>query len=213
MSEYLDRKNPNLYLNSTEKLIISYGIACAMEFLHSRRIIHRDLRPGNIFLDSRLHPQIFNFSVATNIDNSDEVGFRDSSLNKEMDQLSAAHMSPEFILDLEKYSTTFSIDVFSYAITLYEINIGPNTMTNSKQSLLMVMKKISEGGRPEFPDSSPSSWRNLIERCWDQDPNKRPTFTEICDLLESSIFVNPTINISAFNDYKKIVKPFRPSHK
>lgn len=69
---------------------------------------------------------------------------------------------------------------------------------------------IVKGERPSFPDSAPSNWRNLIEHCWQKNHDDRPSFTEICDLLESSAFLNSTINMTAFNDYMKIVKPYRP---
>ena len=212
LGEYLDGKNPNLYLNPTEKLIISYGIACAMEFLHNRKIVHRDLRPVNILLDSQLYPQIFNFVTAINIDDDLVENEDKNDYSTESDGKNMYYLAPEFLNDMEN-SINFPIDVFSYAATLYEINLGSNAINIPNKNKFKEMNKLMNGERPEFPDSFSSSWRNLIERCWGQDPNKRPSFTEICDLLESSIFVNPTINISAFNEYKKIVKQFRPLHK
>ena len=47
---------PNL--DDTRKLIILYGIASAMSYLHSHDIIHRDLKPANILIDDFLFPKV-----------------------------------------------------------------------------------------------------------------------------------------------------------
>ena len=60
-----DRNNPkNRILDDTRKLIIIYGIASAMSFLHLHKIIHRDLKPDNILLDDFLHPKIADFGIS-----------------------------------------------------------------------------------------------------------------------------------------------------
>ena len=50
--------------NDTIKLIIIYGIAAGMNYLHSEGIIHRDLNPSNIYLDFNLFPKIGDFGTA-----------------------------------------------------------------------------------------------------------------------------------------------------
>lgn len=47
--------------DQTKKIIIVYGIASGMFYLHSNNIIHRDLKPQNILLDNYLHPKIADF--------------------------------------------------------------------------------------------------------------------------------------------------------
>lgn len=51
-------------LNDTRKLIIIYGIASAMAYLHSHNIIHRDLRPSSILIDDNLNPKISQFGLS-----------------------------------------------------------------------------------------------------------------------------------------------------
>ena len=64
---------------------------------------------------------------------------------------------------------------------------------------------IIGGERPFIPDNTPSSYTNLIKKCWEQNPYDRPTFTEICDELESDVFYNDSIDKKRFNDYSFIL--------
>lgn len=98
--------------------------------------------------------------------------------------------------------------VFTYGMILFSLFFGLDNL--SIYNNFALCSAIYNGKRPSFPDSAPSNWRNLIEKCWQKNQYDRPSFTEICDLLESGAFLNSTINMAAFNDYMKIVKPYRP---
>lgn len=189
--------------DETHKLIISYGISCAMEFLHKKSILHRDLKSGHVLLDSDLHPYLTGFLSSIQIDPSQET-------REFLCATTPIIMSPEFLKEPETYSVTFPIDVYSYGITLYELITELQPYPNIK-SIFQIYKHVSDGGRPEMPETVPENWKKLIERCYSQEPEKRPTFTEICDILESDEFVNDKIDHELFESYKKIVKPLRPS--
>ena len=47
-----------------------------------------------------------------------------------------------------------------------------------------IKKNTVDGKRPEFPEEFNDDWKKLIEQCWDQDCNKRPDFSEICNTIE-----------------------------
>ena len=61
----------NSELNDTRKLLITYGIASAMSYLHLYGYIHRDLKPGNILMDESLYPAIADFGLAKLINSND----------------------------------------------------------------------------------------------------------------------------------------------
>ena len=188
--------------DETHKLIILYGISCCMEFLHNKSIIHRDLKPGCILLDSELHPYITGFTCSKKINPTETT-------SSDLSQTTSIIMAPEFIEDPEHSCISLPIDVYSYAIILYETITELAAFSNLKSPFKILMA-VSNGERPEIPKDTPSNWTNLIQRSWSQEPKDRPTFKEICDLLESDEFVTQNINRDIFENYKKLVKPFRP---
>jgi serine/threonine protein kinase len=55
---------PATILTPTQKLIVMLGIAIGLEHLHSKSIIHRDLKCDNILLDSNFYPRICSLGIA-----------------------------------------------------------------------------------------------------------------------------------------------------
>ena len=194
-----DKRNGHIepLFDDTHKLIISYGVSHAMKYLHEHRIINRDIKTLNILLDSELHPYLTDFGASIIIDPSFPIG-------QTLADSAPAYMAPEFFEDKERCLITFPADVYSFGITLYELitELPPwPKFTNAFQ----LFKAVIRGERPEMPPSVPSNWKKLITKCWEQEPDCRPTFAEICDVLESDEFVNDSIDRQAFEDYKRII--------
>ena len=81
--------------------------------------------------------------------------------------------------------TTKKVDVYSYAIVLYEIITGIPAWDKIKKMQLRV--SILSGKRPEFPNSLKEEFsqiKEIIQKCWAQNPVDRPTFTEILHQLQ-----------------------------
>ena len=47
---------------------ITYNALCAIKYLHSHRIIHRDLKLGNLFLNDKMEIKIGDFGLATKLE-------------------------------------------------------------------------------------------------------------------------------------------------
>ena len=173
------------FWDDTMKLICIYGIASAMSYLHSRNILHCDLKPNNILLDDFLFPKICDFSKSIKITRT----FTTDDLQ---------YMSPELFMDF-KY--TKKSDVYSFAIICYYILVN-QTIIKGVFSFIIVDMIVTHNYRPEINDKIPIAYKTLIESCWNQDPSKRPSFQEIVDQLrENPIFLTDKINETLYKSY------------
>ena len=184
--------------DDTHKLIIAYGISHAMKYLHEHRIINRDIKTLNILLDSELHPYLTDFGTSKIIHQSIQIS------QTLLQSTTPPYMAPEFIIEPERYSNSFPIDVYSFGITLYEL-ITETLLFSHFRNTFKLFVAVTSGQRPGIPSSVPSNWKELITACWAQEPGDRPTFAEICDILESDVFVNDSIDRQVFEDYKRII--------
>jgi serine/threonine protein kinase len=184
-------------------LDIMLQIAEGMEYLHHRRITHRDLKSSNILVNpveclemakaGYVRVKVADFGLAKTKDTSatyslqSMVGttrwrapelfeMRNSDFfGESADQTSGATGPPH-----RRYP--MKADVYSYAVTCSEILTGDIPFKDEK--LADLSERIKYGRvRPHLPASVPPYLASLIERSWDADPSKRPSFSQICDEL------------------------------
>ena len=130
-------------------------------------------------------------------------------------------LPPEIISDNEGYEYDQSIDIYSFAVILWELvsfkypydefqnevrfqrqivdgNGDPITMLNISEVKEAI---ISENLRPTIPEFCSHLIRNLIENCWSGFPDHRPNFNHIVDVL--SIELKLPIENRNENSFKK----------
>ena len=152
-------------------LQIAYEIALGMSYIHDWKAVHRDLKSANILLDNNFRSYITDFGIS-----------RSESQQMTTKLGTAAWMAPELFQQSDYSFYTNSVDVYSFAIVFWEIitRQQPYQGTSSFQ----IPVKVIEGSRPPIPDDCPSEIAELIEQCWDQRANCRPSFKEITTRLE-----------------------------
>lgn len=203
LSDHIEKIEKDPLWDDTHKLIICYGIASAMEYLHKKLIVHRELCPKNILLDSEMHPYLSDFKLsmkAKPVTDKYQI----------VSAISPVYMAPEYMNDPFSSSGTLPIDVYSYGVTVYSIvtEIFPFSECKSKSK---IFQDIVNGVRPVIPDNVPDHWKELMIKCWNKDSTERPTFTDICNMLESDIFLSGSISRHIFENYKRAIKPLRSS--
>ena len=69
-------------------------------------------------------------------------------------------------------------DVYSFGIICWEI-LTRERIYPDMHPLSVGYKVMMEGLRPAIPPECPDVYRNIMESCWDEDTDVRPTFEEL----------------------------------
>lgn len=174
-------------LTGTQKTIIALGIAYGMASLHSKGIIHRDLKSMNVLLDDELLPKICDFGVS-------RFATEDKAIMTK--EIGTPHwMAPELF---ESHNYTNKVDVYAYGILLWEM-LTEKVPFKGKEGYQIALAVCTKKERPAIPDHTPRPLKNLINICWDQDPNKRPKFQKIIKILESKKVTFPKTDKDALD--------------
>ncbi|EAY22444.1 TKL family protein kinase [Trichomonas vaginalis G3] len=146
--------------------MVAMQMARGLHKCQKQNIVHRDIKPGNVLIDEKFMPIICDFGIAGIIDFEHPMTRRCGTL---------AYMAPE--LYNSKFYDTYA-DVFSYGIILYEMSEKKHAYDGETRES---MKAILKDGhvRPKFSNKTPEKMRELIERCWDFNPDNRPSFGQI----------------------------------
>ena len=159
-------------LTPTKKTIIALGVACGLAFVHSKNMLHRDIKSLNILLDADDYPKICDFGLSRVIDVKEELMTGGIGTTQ--------WMAPE-IIDSKPYGK--KADVYSYGILVWEMLTEDIPFRGLRDFQIVVA--IMKGSRPLIPSTCPRKLAHFIEMCWDKDPEKRPNFDIIVKAFES----------------------------
>ncbi|KAK8684738.1 hypothetical protein V6N13_040754 [Hibiscus sabdariffa] len=179
--EYLPGGTLKQYLirNRRKKLAFKVVVQLALDlsrglsYLHSRKIVHRDVKTENMLLDAHRNLKIADFGVArVEAQNPQDMTGETGTLG---------YMAPE-VLDGKPYNRR--CDVYSFGICLWEIyccDMPYPDLSFADVSSAVVRQNL----RPDIPRCCPSSLANIMRKCWDANPEKRPEMDEVVRMLEA----------------------------
>ncbi|XP_039693063.1 serine/threonine-protein kinase Nek11 isoform X10 [Pteropus medius] len=136
-----------------------------VDYMHERRILHRDLKSKNIFLKNNVL-KIGDFGVSRLLMGSCDLA---TTLTG-----TPHYMSPE-ALKHQGYDT--KSDIWSLACILYEMCCMNHAFTGS--NFLAIVLKIVEGDTPSLPKRYPKELNAIMERMLNKNPSLRPSAIEI----------------------------------
>uniref|UniRef100_A0A7S0UV82 Protein kinase domain-containing protein n=1 Tax=Polytomella parva TaxID=51329 RepID=A0A7S0UV82_9CHLO len=184
---------------------IALDFARGMAYLHSRRqpILHRDLKPANIMISGNLHAdseqlyldsgviKVADFGLCKSlvpVERHGQVADIDVTYKLTGETGSYRYMAPE-VFRHEPYS--LKVDVYSYAMIIFQL-FETNVPFAGQDPIEAARSAALEGSRPTFPprrqlDPTHRNMRQLITQCWSPDPEQRPSFEEISQILETEL--------------------------
>lgn len=139
-------------------------IALACLYLHNNKIIHRDLKLGNIFINDDMNIKLGDFGLATRIDDAERKYTLCGTPN---------YLAPEILL---KTGHSYQVDVWSLGCIVYTLAVG--TPPFETPDLNDTYKRIKEN-KYTIPDGLSPPLKDFIESMLKADPKQRPTMTSI----------------------------------
>lgn len=143
--------------------IVARDVARALAYAHSRGLVHRDVKPGNIMISSDGDIKLMDFGIVREMD---------SDLTRTGAFLGTpSYMSPEQFLGEQIKSAS---DIFSLGVVLFEVLSGKKPFAADNESSLS--KKVRTEKEPKLREINPAVPRKMqaiIARALKKDPRKR----------------------------------------
>jgi serine/threonine protein kinase len=141
----------------------------ALDFVHSRGIVHRDVKPANVLLDQDGVAYLADFGIAR--------GIEQATLTTAGQILgTAAFLSPE---QVSGHPVTTASDIYALGLVMLEALTGRREYPGT--SIETALARLS---RTAMIDAAlPSRWRELLADMTAMDPRNRPTAAQVATVL------------------------------
>ena len=178
-SKYLPQGGPQV-----KQFEIARDVSSAMEYLHSKNILFRDLKPDNVGFDSMGVLKLFDFGFAVGLPEkteSDPEGYIFDRCG------TPRYMAPEVGLN---HGYGLKADIYSFGILLWEICSLSKPFASINSSSKFERAVFMKGVRPVIESSWHGQVKDLMAICWSASPYERPTMTECKSRLSEAITTN-----------------------
>ncbi|EXX54397.1 Kic1p [Rhizophagus irregularis DAOM 197198w] len=164
--------------NWNQKLFMLYEIISGLSKIHGENLIHCDFHDGNI--------------LNHNEKNKDKIYISDLGLCQPIKSFLKKYdiygvipfMAPEV---LRGKSYTPASDIYSFSMIMWEFTSGIPPFNNRAHDLQLSLS-ICKGERPEIIENTPQCYVDLMKKCWNEDPLKRPSALKVKDVIDNWIF-------------------------
>lgn len=167
--EYVDGEDLGILLRrigrlpADKALEISRKLCAGLAAAHEKGVLHRDLKPGNVMLDSRGEIVITDFGLAGLVEDVQGAEARNGT---------PAYMSPEQLAGKE---ISIKSDIYALGLLLYEIFTGKRPFeAETLAELVRARTEMTPTSLSTLVRDLDPAVERVILRCLDPDPSKRP---------------------------------------
>jgi len=178
-------------LTETQIKPIARQMLLALDFLHNNKVIHRDLKAGNVLLTAEGDVKLADFGVSAL--NTRTKQRRDSFIG------TPYWMAPEVVMceTVKDSPYDYLADIWSFGVTLIEF--AEMEPPNNDMHPMRVLIKIQKSDPPTL--NNPRRWtkpfNDILKRCLVKDPEGRPTALELLSdpFLANAMDKKPILNL------------------
>ncbi|KAL7720545.1 Protein tyrosine kinase domain-containing protein [Entamoeba marina] len=176
LGEYLRQSSVDyIKLPIKLKTRMLFDMSRGMEFLHENKIMHLDLKPDNLLVNSLYSES----PCCVKITDFGTSRFTKKTLKSQDKGLGTPiYAAPETYND----EYTFAGDVYAFAITTWEIFYQDEPYKEFK-SLFEIKNHVQSGRRLTIDETMPPKLKDLIQTCWIQNIDDRPSFNTISKMI------------------------------
>lgn len=191
LDEFPKRKEAKDVWTMTKKYIVLYGSALGFQYLHSKNIIHRDVKPQNVLLDDNLYPKLTDFGLAKVVSDDGTV--------QSIYESTPLYTAPEMFQGVDNYGR--EVDVYAFAIMAFEVLTGTPAF-GKVATAFQHTKNVLDGVRPAIPRFVPPTLAEMIDKCWNNAPEVRLSFDEIVATMEDPrVLEEAGVNMDEWSAY------------
>ncbi len=202
LSQMLTDPSSDSQLSLIGRVSVMLQIAEGMKHLHSKGLVHRDLKTDNILIkcdgpdseSSMLDLVVKPLWIAKISDFGTTKVKMDSTAwaNQTMNTGTTMFMAPEMYAvqgadQLPERCHPKKADVYSFGLICFAVLTREPTPFPTDElwnpSMKAFKDRVLRGMRPQLPPDCPSHLSLLIQQCWDGNPDERPNFEDICTKL------------------------------
>ncbi|KJE90477.1 hypothetical protein CAOG_08549 [Capsaspora owczarzaki ATCC 30864] len=163
--EVLDYIVAHEKLNERETRRFARQLVSALDHIHQRGIVHRDMKPENLLLDDHMNIKLIDFGLSNIFEGKDALRTRCGSFEYSAPELIGAkpYLGPE-------------VDLFTLGVNLYAMLTGVLPFQSDNISVVYALQLQEDYYVP--PEWSPAL-KHLIKRLLCPDPKKRASMSEL----------------------------------
>lgn len=179
----------------TIKIRTSLGVALAVNYMHTYNYVHGNINAENVVFGNDMWPHLTDFTLNN---------FFDDATARKLDPPTKPQIwiAPELTPELTR---SVKGDVYAFGMLMLHIFIGKQQF-EAIQNAQDIIEKLKNSNRPKVPESVPNEIKRIIQQCWAQNPDDRPTMNNVIKMFEEYVGAIPNINLGLLEKFRTRIK-------